>query len=386
MFKTKPLVFISYTSDGQKTAEALKLIFDDHEIPYWDWSEKMKAGDAISSYLREIDAADFFVPIISSAYKTRPATNKELRKAVSREIRLQEARGNEFSFILPILATEINDLPLEIDYLFAVEEPIDIVSAIEKNREKIMFEDPPFLFQDWPHSFINNDGNIDAMLIIGHSGKESKPDQSEVNRIMPSLDMSIECRNQSHRISEFIPSLVKTLDVASDRVRKNKGLPLNETLGEGFGCHVDWHAIKFRQEELKNKNIISFGAGDTNLISRWILTTYHEYMPIRFDSPFGSQTLYCDSTGVLSSLEVDSVETDMHRYGALLLIVPNPLNKEKLAVVAAGLTALGTQAAILALSEATEELRAPGAYDGNFIKIIIGKENKWRACGYKILR
>lgn len=386
MIKKNPFVFISYTSDGLKKANDLMRILDDHKIPYWDWSDKMKAGDAVSSYLREIDAADFFVPIISSSYKTRPATNKELRKAVSRENKLQEAYGNEFSFILPILVTDIDDLPAEIDYLFSVKEPAEIVTAIEKHREKIMLKDTPFSFQDWPHSLVNDEGNIDAMLIIGHSGKESEPTQSEVDKIMPSLDMSVPCRNQSHRISEFIPSLVKTLDVASSKVRTNKGMPLIDSLGEKFSCHVDWHAIKFHQEELRNRNIISFGAGDTNLISRWILTTYHEHLPIKFDSPFGSQTLFCDSTGLLSSLVVDSVETDMHRYGALLLIVPNPLNKEKLVIVAAGLTALGTQAAILALSEAAEEFRAPGAYDGNFTKIIIGEENNWRACGYKILR
>jgi hypothetical protein len=128
------------------------------------------------------------------------------------------------------------------------------------------------------------------------------------------------------------------------------------------------------------------GAGDTNLVSRWIISAWHENLPIKFDSPTGSQTLFCDAAGALGATSVDSVETDMQRYGALLLIVPNPLNESKVAVVAAGLTALGTQAAILALCRNPAELRIEGAYHGNYARILIGEERDWRAVGFQFLR
>ena len=154
---------------------------------------------------------------------------------------------------------------------------------------------------------------------------------------------------QSLRVAEYLPMITGYFVESSMRRQIINGVndPKKIKL-PSIDCYSDWHLLKFYSSFLKERNIISFGGGDTNLISRLILAEYQDLLPAKFDSPAGSQVIYCDSEGAISKSSLKQVEAGQQLYAALLLIVPSPFNPKKAAVVAASLTALGTQAAILA--------------------------------------
>lgn len=384
----KPYVFICYTSDGIEAVQELEKTLREYQISLWDYKDEMVPGDSTyEKFMDALYAADLFVPVITPNFcNPGSATHLELEGALDRQSELRQlARTNDLAFIIPLLTSKSVDVPLRLKGIVYARTGEAVLRAIQVHMEKFMLKDNPYSFSNWPRPIVDQ-GMIDAMIVVGHSGKESEPSDNQIADLIPNYDPFTKCRYQSQRIAEYLPYLVIHLHSAANLVRSQKGLPPSTETDETFQCHVDWHAIKFHSDRLRSNNIISLGAGDTNLISRWILSVYHQHLPIRFDSPAGSQTLFCDATGKLDATMIDSVKTDMHRYGALLLIVPNPLNNEKVAVVAAGLNALGTQAAMLALAKNSDQLRTDGVYHGNYARILIGVEKDWRAVSYRFLR
>jgi TIR domain len=172
--KKNPFVFLSYTGDGQDTMEGLKTEFTRHGIEYWEWSERMIAGDDLAKFGRAVEGADFFVPIISPDYKNRPATSRELSLAFARELKLKNSLGSDFSFVLPLLTSELDDLPSEIKDRYFVRTGEEIRKAVQDHAERIMLKNNPYSFSNWPSHLLDEQGNIDALVVIGHTAVKKR--------------------------------------------------------------------------------------------------------------------------------------------------------------------------------------------------------------------
>jgi hypothetical protein len=198
---------------------------------------------------------------------------------------------------------------------------------------------------------------------------------------------------QTNRPSELLVDLISSLEREAARRRRRDAAVQDLSRSQ---CFADLVLIRHHSYLLSQHNLICPGAGDTNGVSRWILEFYGEHLPITFDDPKSSLTLYFSPNdaslkGLTASVnsttgELIAYQGDEHeRYHALITIVPNPANEERVAVVAAGLTALGTQAAVLALSRWWKGLKEGSGTKGNWQRILKGVEKNWRPVDYEFV-
>lgn len=90
----------------------------------------------------------------------------------------------------------------------------------------------------------------------------------------------------------------------------------------------------------RDANILSIGAGDTNLFTAHVLRKYDRQLMIRFNAPQDSQHI--------ESLVEGRREYERETYG-MVSFLKNPLNSSRVVILAAGVGSVGTSAALLAL-------------------------------------
>jgi hypothetical protein len=265
--------------------------------------------------------------------------------------------------------------------------------------------------KDWPRQFFTDAGEPDILLVLGHSGKEDPPTREDIRNLkICSIEEELAERYkkrpdrsepklppQSMRIAEYIPKLIQFLS--------NQYLSLNadSRTVPSFNADIDWHLIKHRQGLLKKHNLICFGAGDTNWISRAVLAYYGTLLPVVFDATGASHVIFYkatdsnavqgkeDTSGRIEIAEysefMNQIPANDELYGAVLLLLPNPWNIQKRVIIAAGLTGLGSQAAILALCHPGITRVPPGGIPwARVIRGIEGKaERTWQAEWFDII-
>lgn len=95
--------------------------------------------------------------------------------------------------------------------------------------------------------------------------------------------------------------------------------------------------------DFEHHNILLVGSGNVNPLTALVQKAYGEQLPIRFDTP-------TSKAKIESSLSGKSYSRELGKY-ALLMMVPNPWNQKKTAILCVGTDRWGTQAAMLALSQ-----------------------------------
>lgn len=391
-------VFISYTDQGKIAAFQLKDLINQRRytrVEVWEWREKIRGGEDIKdSYTQGVHTSDIFIPIITPNYKDRPGTKDELKQAKDREIYLRDLYGNDYVFIIPFIGEADGSLlyhpDLELGNRRALETVEKVAEAVNENLIKIeqSLSNNQYSFSKWPAPFIDDKGDINALIVIGHSGKEDIPFQSELGdfgRYIPDIEATRH-QPQSMRPAEYIPELIYFFNKESIKRQIKNGKTLKQIEPKLLDVYVDWHLLKYYQSYLKSNHLICLGAGDTNLISRWAMAYYQKFLPVHFDDASSSHTIIAKEGGKFETITYKSVKAGQERFAAVLLLLPNPLNEEKVILIAAGLTGLGTQAAMLAISDPKNQIKKNTGYS-RYIRIIKGIENeKWRAIGYEVLR
>lgn len=388
-------IMLSFTKGGKRTAQRLKKKLKEKlqaQIIFYD--DLVQVGQSvIASVAEHINKSDFFVPILTTDFIYMAKTSKHLNTALKREEELRTAyRNPSYSFIVPYLGRrEELSIPQSLDDRKLAKNYDDVQQTISTNLPKSLLEKNRFSFQEWPYPIINESGMSRTIIVTGNSGKERYPryeeyQKDEIGREILNVMINTKDDNtsvedmltpskQSLRPASFIPYILLYLisSINNKRQIDISSLPIE--------VHVAGHLLKFRRHLIPEYNIITLGAGDTNLITRWILSYYQRYLPTYFTSPTDSKKLtYTDLMGNRLSSE----ENVNEYHDGILFIAPNPLNREKIVVVAAGLTALGTQGAMLALSNPSKlkELRSEGEY---WIHVVRAEEDNWRAKDYKVL-
>ncbi|MDF7815145.1 hypothetical protein [Hymenobacter sp. YC55] len=414
-------VFLSLAGEKGKTeAERLKAELEAVEAPNglhfkcFLYSQEVSVGKPlIENYLTQLDKCNFFVPIITPEYcePERYHVKKELAKALKKDEDIYVASGQKFRFIFPYaphngwsLIKKISELA----ELIVTASVADLANAMIKNSPFILLnqDSEKFSFEDWPRKFFNLDGEPDILLVLGHSGKEDPPKVTDILNLKNCLieeDLIERYKNkpdsvvpkmptQSMRIAEYLPYLFQFISNEYLRLvpasRKVPHIPAD----------IDWHLIKHRSELLGQYNLICFGAGDTNWISRAVLAYYGTLLPVVFDSPGDSRVIfYRDSAHAVNGKEdysgrielaeyselMEQVPANDSQFGAVLLLLPNPWNTKKRVIIAAGLTGLGSQASILALSDVSISVTPRGGTP--WARVIRGIEGNWQALGFEVV-
>lgn len=369
----------------------------------------------VNAYSEQIQRANYFVSVLTEeyTYHGRPHIENEVTVALQRDVEMRETHNANFVFLYaPKDGDRLSKrIPGLAGRVFAASVA-DLARAFLKNSPLAILTQQAFVpdFADWPNRFFNTDGSPDILLVLGHSGKESPPSAQEIRnlRISPMEEdladryqrgrpdrASPTLPTQSMRIAEFLPRLVQFLSTEYLALHPGTStLPVIDT-------DIDWHLIRFRQATLAKHNLVCFGAGDTNWISRAILAYYGNLLPVAFDEPGGSHVIFYrsahgefpdgrqieDKSGRVELGNLFQVPASKEYFGAVLLMLPNPWNVKKRAIISAGLTALGSQAAILALCE--RRLRVTSATGVPWARVIRGKEGtgdqEFRAIGYDVI-
>jgi TIR domain len=399
-------VFVSYTKAGEDAALDLKKNIEAKfpRVRVWEWQNEISFGAEIEKqYLNGLKTSHVFVPVLTKNYKDRPGTRHEFDEAQQREKFLRSVYGEDYIFILPYLTEddisilnlfdnpEVTDPSLKLSMRRVSKKPEEVIKTVNEDLEKLSLDDNPFSFINWPQPFIDERGKVDALVVIGHSGKEDMPTQDELGEIKNYIRVEgSESQPQSMRPAEYFPELLHFFNKQSlqSQIKLGKSIQEFELVSPGsLDIHVDWHLLKHYQPLIREKHLICLGAGDTNLISRWVMKYYERYLPVHFDAEsLGSHTLTVTENGKFERISYKQVVAGQQLFTAVLLLLPNPFNNEKVVLIAAGLTGLGTQASMLALSDEKQLINQPTDYS-NYVRVIKGIENnKWRASGYEIIR
>lgn len=416
-------VFLSLAGEGgKKLAQHLKSELEalrPHEglqFSCYLYSEDQDLGGRIHDYYVQIESSNFFIPVLTSEYceSNRIHIKNELESALIREDHISIKSNGKFKFIFPYGLEDGNEILCKIPRLngriFTANVEKLAESMLKSSPFALLYEgDKSFGFeQDWPRRFFTEDGEPDTLLVLGHSGKEKPPKVEDfVNLRSCTIEKELAFRynedassmpRQSMRIAEYLPHLIQFLSNQYLRFKPNStNIPL-------IPSDIDWHLIKYRYELLAAHNLICFGAGDTNWISRAVLAYYDTLLPVVFDMPGGSHSLHLrttmdinkgsgkeDATGRIEVFKYtkswESVEANDSFFSAVLLIVPNPWNTDKKVIIAAGLTGLGSQAAILALCDPSITTTPLGGMPwARVIRGIEGEKSQaWKAIGFKVV-
>lgn len=379
------------------------------EEDFWAYHIHSNQGANVSAeYRSRIHNSHYYVPILTREFCTTSSEHiqTEIDLACDIQSRLNSA-GSDYQFIVPFLAdSSLSEdvIPFKLRNLGrrGIDRTVETLRrATSQNEGREVFERNPRRLSDWPHFMFGPDG-IDAMFVLGHTKKEGSLIQSKLEEFHKwGLGKSLEKEGtqQSLRPAQMIPKLQRYL-----HQRQLGELPTTSPIAlQDFPCEIDRHLINFRTKSLSEHNIICLGAGDTNWISRALQQYYrHVLLSIRFESPQSSQAILITTrdhesetagrltlAGIGSSNEngdrvLDQVEPDDDRFSALIVVLPNPWNSKKTAVLCAGLTGLGTQAAMLALCD-PEFSQKMGNRPNTYAVVIKGKEEDWLPTAYEIV-
>ena len=424
----KITVFLSVAGEeGIKAAEVLKSELEAYVGPNgiqfkcFLYTEALSVGEGVKQFCcNEIEKSNFFVPILTPEYSRltiHTHVDTELTNALDREDDLRRTSSGRFRFIFPYAPTNGDQVISRIPHLrgriFASNSSSLIDSMIKNSPFALLIEESFGFEQNWPNRYFTEEGEPDVLLVLGHSGKENPPTEEEIKNLkICSIEEDLIKRyeddlldssrpilpTQSMRIAEFLPKITQFL---YNTYLKQK--PQARELPQ-IKADIDWHLISHRSKLLGEHNLICFGAGDTNWISRAVLAYYGSLLPVSFDVPGGSHVIHYrkawhaikdqgseDLSGTLQILpltrSIMQVPDSKRHFSAILLLLPNPWNPGKRVIIAAGLTALGSQASILALCNSRIFAAPQGTVPwARIIRGIEGKgENAWQAIDFEVI-
>jgi hypothetical protein len=407
-------IFLSISGDsGRKAADSLISEWSaagyGSSQDFWAYHHDSAEGASlIGEYLSQLYNSHFYVPVLTTDFTDRNSLHieEELNAAVSVQHELQTMLS-DYRFILPYFPNG----PVKEERMphllrgrvgsnaaataKALHQAITVSEGLEKFRSN------PRSLEDWP-DLLFDQGVPDAMFVIGHTAKEGKLIKQRVDAFrkwgLLERDLESEELPQSLRPAQMVPSMQRYLyDVWLSRRSNNSYHPLPE-----FKCEIDRHLINYRYDFLGQHNLICLGAGDTNWISRAILRYYRSaLLGIRFGKPGSSQSIVINTRNhekgkagklVLGQVEdnmssirrINQVEANDDLYSALIIVLPNPWNTKKSVLICAGLTGLGTQAAMFALMSPDFKERIKERQFSHVV-VIKGKEQEWLPIGYEVV-
>lgn len=401
------LAFISYTSrdaHGTRVARAVAQRLRSAGFTPWLWEESRQVGaDTHDEYLGHVHAASVFVAVISAVYHSSNAVSRELTEALSVQDDLNIGAFPR-RFIFPIRVNGAT-VPLKLGRLnfFSVDTTLGVhlkkfVEQVVRDGPQFMLESNPFSFDRWPAPILSSDGGIDAVCVIGNTVKTGTGDMigGVADARLGDHVLAPARQPQTNRPAAMLPDLVSALERERAGLRVGGAASSADILdAPGVIGITDHVLIRHHREMITTRNLICVGAGDTNGVTKWVLDHYGQHLPVAFAGSDDSHALYfAKDTGALRKLrtvqpipgQLIAVQgDDQSRYHALLAILPNPANRAKCVVIAAGLTALGTEAAILALSRWKQGLKESPGVAGNWLRVLVGVEDKWRAVGFRFV-
>ena len=187
--------------------------------------------------------------------------------------------------------------------------------------------------KDFPTPFISPDGKADFLIVFG----EGSRDCSDYIKWMKTQHITHPPIYQPGRRGDFDYTLSLGILLGYIIAKRSSGNYVSLPYGrQGF---------MVTEEEKKGHNLILIGSGAVNSLTKEIFNFYGEYLPVRFSSPNSDNQIISD----IVSRKTFSKRYENEANVGLLALLPSPYNKEKLALIAAGLNVTGTQAALLAL-------------------------------------
>jgi hypothetical protein len=190
---------------------------------------------------------------------------------------------------------------------------------------------------EFPRPFVGDDGSLDLLFVYGE-GSRDYADYRQFLRQKGQKDLP-PSRVGKRGDFEYLSSLSLALGFHAGRTNVSLGLPSLPLAKQG---------LQLIDGDLKH-NLVVIGSGAVNTISKQIFEIYGQGLPIRFKTP-DSDDMIIDSIG--DEPRTYSRRNDGEWNTGMIEIVPNPFYPTKVILLAAGLTVLGTQAALLALSDA----------------------------------
>jgi hypothetical protein len=373
---------------------------------FWLYSRDSVPGvDLYPEFLDQLHNSHFYVPVITPDFTstTSPYVEAEIKAAVAIEERLQKTFPG-YRFILPYFADGATSasLPQSLQSRVggdAIRVAQALHEAIETNEGSHTFRANPRSLDEWPDRLLDDPK---VMFVLGHTQKEGKLDTSRLRDFAKmGLDGDLEKSTvyQSLRPAQMVPHLQRHLhDLWLARRTGAAAAPLPR-----FECELDKHLINYRASLLPENNLICLGAGDTNWISRALQTYYRNVLlEVRFNEQGSSHAIVVTrdhqdgKAGKLSLADARptadgrleysliTAEPDDAQYNAIILAVPNPWNPEKTAILCAGLTGLGTLAAMFALMDPAFKDRIKGRALPH-VTVIKGIERDWLPVGYEVI-
>jgi hypothetical protein len=393
--------FISYSSHeltNKFVSKIKRCLQQDDEInkylDVWNFQEQSLQPDP-EIWKQAVREALFHVIVADPNYLLSPFCKEELATARKLEKERQKQYNNKDLKTVFGISPDPGKVPDQLKNVFnwmvyeaelckAIRDQLYLIAPQLTDMQK-------FSFKEWPDKLLNENGEADVAIIVGSTGKETPVgnNQQEKKRILrifnPYLTIDDEMEIQSERPAEYLPFLTSSLERLSRRKKIELKLPDPDLLASVPEVYCDRTAITYYPKVLKNRNIITIGGGDTNMYSRFVHRYYRGLLPVHFTSPEDSKELcYTVDVGnkgpkikILSTYENKSI------FHGLLLIFPNPLNKEKFVIWLAGLTALGTQAGIKILADNPKELSEGIHHNARVFKS--DDDGRWRAEGYQFL-
>lgn len=414
-------IFLSVRGgSGKEAAEVLMKQWSSagygSEFDFWYYGRDTEQGEEIvDEYIKKIRNCHFYVPVLTADFIDRdsPHIARELNEAIKLE-RDYKTMLSHYRFILPYLPDNLIDetcLPDAIRNRVrgdATKTAESLHNTIKASEGLEVFRKYPRYLESWPDLVFDENGTPDVMFVLGHTSKEGRLIQERVEsfRKWGLLDEDPEGDGvpQSLRPAQMVPALQRYLyNTWLSRQKSTTNAPLPE-----FPCEIDRHLINYRWESLSKHNLICLGAGDTNWISRALQRYYRgALLGVRFGKPDSSQSIVINKSFVINTRdfekgkvgkltlseieqeeghnrEIGQFEPKDDLYSALIISLPNPWNVEKSVLICAGLTGLGTLAAMDALMDPhfKEKIKENHL---QHVAIIKGKEKDWLPKGYEIV-
>ena len=400
---SKRRCFISYKSnpETEKFASRLKSEIQKHTLlgkylEPWFARDDLRYESHSNAWKDAVREAFFCIYVIDPDFVSSSACLNELQIGISRqETWRKRLKYPNLRTIFAIQPDRAFNFPPEIsDSIFIEQYTTPLLQSMEAQLKSVspQLSDNPFSLGDWPSRAVNQDGTLDIAIIIGSTGKEAplgstlEEKEKLLAPFMPFLGSNENTRPQSARVAEYLPYLTSCLERVSRAKMKSFGIANYEESASIPEVYCDRTLFAHFQSVVQEKNIITIGGGDTNLFSRYIHRFYQDQLPIYLNDPADSSELIFstrEENDAGPKLIKYSTAEDQQWFYGLITIRPNPLNPSKFVVWVAGLTALGTQAGIMLLSDMPKGLytsyyRDTVAYKGD-------DEGIWRAKGYTIV-
>lgn len=372
-------VFVSYTRADRSFASRLAVDLTRAGLNVWYDRWEILPGDSI---VDKIDGAlrahDCLLVILSpealqSQWVRRELSSSLMRHLAGKKVRVTPVMSSQCE--MPALISDVRYADFTKSYESGFAEllasfgltpkvpaytsrprpvtELDLVSA--NGPVKTLF---PTTFADWPDCVLGDGNKVDALVIVGSTTREKVGEGDRFAQGSTEVELFGARWSFSRQASPgTVRDLVRVVDLASFLTQAKllrgggrSSLALDEPL-----CTVD---ICVSRDQL-NKNLILVGAADTNLFFGLATIAYRQRfgfsIPTRYS---GDDQLYftCDQIeSDLSGRVYSRLEESGHMHSGYIVMVPNPWAPTKVLVMASGIRATGTQAALLALIRGTDD-------------------------------